>query len=151
MSPHKFFKAPLKSHRVEGTGKPDATATAAMEITNALGLCMFLSLVTPLRTQNEYVEAVTGFPFGEEEAYNAGLRVYAIRQAFNTREGIKLTDMDIADRAIGKPPLEEGPLAGVEIDGDKLIQNFVETLDMDPITGELSKEMQEKIGLKDWK
>ena len=120
-----------------------------MEITNAAGLCMFLSLVSPLEIQNEYVEAVTGIPFGAEEAYKAGIRVYAIRQAFNVREGIRLTDMDMSDRAIGKPPLKEGPLAGIEVDRDKLIDNFLKTLDMDPVTGEFSQTMQEKIGLKD--
>ena len=136
-------------YNYEGTGEADAKATSAMEITNAAGLCMFLSLVSPLEIQNEYVEAVTGIPFGAEEAYKAGIRVYAIRQAFNVREGIRLTDMDMSDRAIGKPPLKEGPLAGIEVDRDKLIDNFLKTLDMDPVTGEFSQTMQEKIGLKD--
>jgi aldehyde:ferredoxin oxidoreductase len=135
----------------ENTGVPDVKATSAMEITNVAGLCMFLGLVSPLDVQNEYMEAVTGMPFDEEAAHKAGLRVYAMRQAFNTREGILLSDMTLPERSIGHPPLKEGPLAGIQIDRDKLLRNFLEELEMDPVTGEMSASMQEKIGLKDWK
>ncbi len=144
-----LFGGGEEKYNYEGTGEADAHATAAMELTNAAGLCMFLSLVSPLEIQNDYLEAVTGMPFGPEEAYHAGLRVYAIRQDFNVREGIRLADMDISDRAIGKPALEAGPLAGITVDGKKLNENFLKTLDMDPVTGEFSKTMRERIGLGD--
>jgi aldehyde:ferredoxin oxidoreductase len=138
-----------EKYEYEGTGEPDARATAEMELNNAAGLCLFLSLVHPLSIQNEYLEAVTGMPFNDQEAYHAGLRVYGMRQAFNTREGIRLTDMDLSPRAIGEPPLQSGPLAGITVDRDKLLKNFLETLEMDPVTGEFSAAMKDKIGLKD--
>jgi aldehyde:ferredoxin oxidoreductase len=95
---------------------------------------------------DDYVEAITGMDFKGEKSKTTGLRIYTMRHAFNLREGITPKDMFITQRAMGKPPLTEGPLKDVEIDNLLLGQNFFNELDWDQETGIPSIDFLKKIG-----
>jgi len=112
-----------------------------------LGFCLFSRFGTPPGGMiDDYVEAITGMDFKGEKSKTTGLRIYTMRHAFNLREGITPKDMFITQRAVGKPPLTEGPLKDVEIDNLLLGQNFFNELDWDPETGVPSLEFLKKIG-----
>jgi aldehyde:ferredoxin oxidoreductase len=131
----------------EGTGDQDVELTAAREVLNCAGFCMFSRFGTPVEGMiDEYVEAITGLDFKGERSTNTGLRIYTMRHAFNLREGITPKDMFITQRAVGKPPLSEGPLKDVEIDNILLGENFFKELGWDPQTGIPSLEALKKLG-----
>lgn len=131
----------------EGTGDQDVDLTAAREILNVAGFCLFSRFGTPPGgIIDDYIEAITGMEFKGERSQTTGLRIYTMRHAFNLREGIAPKDMFITQRAVGKPPLTEGPLKDVEIDNILLGQNFFKELDWDPESGIPSIDFLKKIG-----
>lgn len=135
----------------KGTGKEDVELTSKREIMNVAGFCMFSRFGTPPEGMvDDYVEAIGGFDFDADESFKAGLRIYALRHAFNLREGILPKNMTITRRALGKPPLEAGPLEGIEIDGDLLARNFFEELGWDFETGIPSEDFFKMAGGLDW-
>ncbi|MBW8383020.1 MAG: aldehyde ferredoxin oxidoreductase C-terminal domain-containing protein, partial [Youngiibacter sp.] len=95
----------------------------------------------------EYLEAITGNSFKSQDQMATGLRILDLRHSFNLREGKRLSDMTITDRAVGKPPQTAGPLAGVDIDVDRLSANFFAFAGWDPVTGIPSKRSYENLGL----
>ncbi|QSX09117.1 aldehyde ferredoxin oxidoreductase family protein [Alkalibacter rhizosphaerae] len=129
------------------TGFLDTRMTSSTEITNSGGFCLFMSVAGDPATQNEYLEAIFGKPFGPEIADETGLRILNLRQAFNIREGILRKDMSIPSRSVGKPPLTAGPLEGVTVDNERLGENFFEHVGWDKETGKPSKEVLEQLGL----
>ena len=93
--------------------------------------------------------AVTGWEFDMAECLLAGERIEVMRHAFNLREGHNPLDTRIAGRAMGHPPLEEGPMAGVTVDVDKLRSAYLETMDWDPSTAAPSRKRLEALDLAD--
>lgn len=135
-----------ENYNYDETGEFDFQLTANTEIMNASSLCYFNSLCSPPETQNEFISAITGMEFNDEIALKTGHRIYMMRHAFNIREGIKPSDMEISKRAIGDPPLEEGPLKGYSIDVDLLARNFFEVAGIDFNTGKPYRETLEDLG-----
>lgn len=134
-------------YEYEGTGDQDVELTSAREILNVAGFCLFSRFGNPPEGMiDDYVEAITGMEFKGENSKKTGLRIYALRHAFNLREGITPKDMFITQRAVGKPPLTEGPLKDVEVDNKLLGENFFKELDWDPETGIPSIEFLRNIG-----
>jgi len=142
--------APEVKYNFNDTGKADAAATSEKEVMNCAGLCMFGSNWWPEGIENEYVAAILGIPFTKEIGYKTGLRILALRQAFNLREGIKPSDMTMSERALGKPPLKSGPTGGITIDGEKLAKNFFDVVGWDMKTGKPSLETLRSLGELDF-
>jgi aldehyde:ferredoxin oxidoreductase len=69
-----------------------------------------------------------------------------MRCAFNIREGFRRRDYKLSDRIAGRPPLKDGPLAGVTVDNERLGDNFFEALGWDKAEGIPTREWLEKIG-----
>lgn len=133
-------------YNYEGTGEDDAVQTALMEVLNSAGFCMFLLYSGAAGVQFPLLEAVTGEARNTDELIRTGKRIYALRHLFNLREGITPADMKLSQRAIGHPPLEGGPLEGVRIDNETLVNNFYEAMGMDPVTGAVSDRLKEELG-----
>jgi aldehyde:ferredoxin oxidoreductase len=139
------FGSPEVKYVYEDTGAPDKAGVINAEFDNLSGFCHFAFLMH--RTAKfRYLDAVTGHKYTEEEINNLGLRSFAMRCAFNIREGILRKDYKISDRNVGKPPLPSGPLAGVTVDNEKLADNFFEAMEWDVETGTPTKEFLEKVG-----
>lgn len=138
MGPEKYFP--------EDTGFFENVLVSGQELQNALGLCMF-ALFTGVQTMNYTMyEAVTGWPFKAIDQLRAGMRILNMRHAFNLREGIKPADCNIPARAIGASPLEEGPLAGAQVNAKRLGENFYNWIGWDLDTGKPSRRMLELFG-----
>jgi aldehyde:ferredoxin oxidoreductase len=110
---------------------------------------MFHGHVFPNGSIPALLAAVTGLERSQEELDVIGERIANLRQAFNVREGIKPADHRLTGRAVGDPPLEEGPTAGVRVDADTLMKEFLEAMDWDVETGKPSREKLEELGLDD--
>ena len=61
------------------------------------------------------------------------MRIAAICQAFNLREGLLPKDFKLQGRPIGEPPLRKGPKAKVNIDVDTLRREYYKAIDWDRI------------------
>jgi aldehyde:ferredoxin oxidoreductase len=72
-----------------------------------------------------------------------------MRQAFNIREGLNPLKFELPDRVLGKPPLKAGPLAGVTVDEDTMIKEYLTAMDWDLETAKPSKKKLLELGLTD--
>jgi len=135
-----------EKYNPEDTGFYETVLVSGTEMQNCLGLCMF-SMFTGVMTMNyTMLEAVTGKPFKAVDQLRAGMRILNMRHAFNLREGIKPSDATIPARAIGQPPLTEGPLAGAQVNAKRIGENFFHWMGWDLETGKPSKRMLELFG-----
>jgi aldehyde:ferredoxin oxidoreductase len=138
---------PEVKQNYEDTGSRDVAGVIEQEIINAGGFCSFHFFALPPGIHKKYLRAITGFDFEDEEILNkTGLRSFTIRHAFNLREGLRRKDWDISQRMVGKPPLKEGPNAGVTVDNEKLADNFFHALDWNVEDAVPTKEALERIG-----
>jgi aldehyde:ferredoxin oxidoreductase len=78
-----------------------------------------------------------------------GERISNLRQAFNIREGLNALESKLPDRVLGKPPLKEGPVAGVTVDEDTMIKEYLTVMDWDLKTAKPSKKKLLELGLED--
>ncbi|WP_258361143.1 aldehyde ferredoxin oxidoreductase family protein [Moorella sulfitireducens (nom. illeg.)] len=127
-------------------GKVDVAMASNFEILSSAGLCQFSMFAFPKGAIKELLEAVTGEGFSEEELFTAGVRIFTMRHSFNVREGLKRADYTISPRVTGKPPLPQGPTAGVTVDNEKLGNEFYATLGWDINTGIPGKDTLERLG-----
>jgi aldehyde:ferredoxin oxidoreductase len=130
------------------TGYLDVKLTAGTEVTNSGGFCMFGGMAAMEGELNQLIGAITGEAFLPQTADEVGMRIFIMRHMFNVREGITPKTMNLPDRAGGHPPLEEGPLAGVEVDNQRLGQNFFAFFGIDPETGIPSKGTLKRLGME---
>jgi aldehyde:ferredoxin oxidoreductase len=82
-----------------GTGPEDTNAIMNTEIMNASGACAFgFGYGNPNNAFFRMINAVTGFNYSQEQLILLGMRMFAIRQAFNLREGLTRKDVNISER-----------------------------------------------------
>ena len=74
-------------------------------------------------------------------------RIAALRMAFNIREGVRNVDFPVPGRLIGSPPLESGPLAGVTVDLDTQVREYLEAMGWDTQTGAPTEATLRRLGL----
>ncbi|MBW2000377.1 MAG: aldehyde ferredoxin oxidoreductase family protein [Deltaproteobacteria bacterium] len=114
---------------------------------NAAGICLFAGIDG--EGLSGFLTAVTGHTYTVETVYEVGERVSNIRQAFNSREGINPLERYVPGRVIGRPPQTEGPLAGITVDLETRLSNYLRAMDWDPLTARPSKQKLEQLGLHD--
>jgi aldehyde:ferredoxin oxidoreductase len=120
-----------------------------INVTNALGLCMF-SLLMRVPNFVELTHAVTGWELTPHEMMATGERIATLRHLFNLREGIcNPRDFRLPGRAMGSPPLEDGPTEGVTLDMETMVQSYVDFMDWDHQTGVPSHNKLAQLGLDD--
>ena len=127
-------------------GEADVAGTVDRELSACGGFCGFTAFGLPPDMQRKFLNASTGFDYTPEELFQAGKRVWFMRQAFNIREG-KLRDYwYLDDRLQGKPPLEEGPLTGVTIDVETMGDAFFKVMGVNLENGVPFRETYEEVG-----
>jgi aldehyde:ferredoxin oxidoreductase len=133
----------------QGRGKFIRVTTAMAHIFNCVGTCLFAYLSMEMDMLIEQLSAITGREWTFDELVETGERIENVRQAFNWKHGIHPLEVEISDRAIGRPPLESGPTAGVTADVEKLTAEYFEDMGWDPATGRPSLERLQKLGIED--
>jgi len=114
------------------------------------GTCLFVNSAFP-DTDGiaNFMVPVTGWEFTTDDLVVTGERIENMRQAFNLREGIDLTQFKLAGRLLGKPPFKVGPNAGVTVDDKTMIQDYFKEMQWDPETGKPGKKRMAELGLGD--
>jgi aldehyde:ferredoxin oxidoreductase len=137
---------PEVKYNFENTGEKDAAGLLEWEFINCSGVCGFGNFLLAPMIAIKMVEAITGTHYTEEQLTQFAYRSFTLRHAFNLREGYRRRDFKISGRAVGKPPLEAGPLTGVTVDNEKLGDNFYDYLGWDIETAVPPKDFLEKLG-----
>lgn len=115
-------------------------------VVNATGMCLFGGM-GPFLIQ--YMQAVTGINWTQEELNKCGERILNIRHCFNLREGINELKWQVHPRIIGDPPQKEGPLANVRADIEAQDYWCLGALDWDRVSLKPSKAKLMSLGLKE--
>ncbi len=137
---------PEEKYVFDGTGEKDLACITGTEFDNAAGYCMFKYYGVWGDMGYKIYNAVTGFNMTQEDYDNFGKRSFAVRFAFNIREGIKKEDYTISPRLIGQPPMKKGNTAGRTIDVEKLGDNLFKTLNWNVDTITPTREFIDSVG-----
>lgn len=132
-----------------GRGEWAAKMHNIMHIVDSAGLCLLTYLTLEFQSMPDFMKAIIGWEYNLDDLTNIGERISNMRQAFNIREGLNPLDFKLPDRVIGKPPLKAGPLAGITVDVDTQIKDFLVAHDWDINTAKPSKNKLLELGLKD--
>ena len=118
---------------------------------NAAGLCLMGYLdETYTKTLADYISASTGWERSWEDLTVCVERIVAMRQAFNSREGINnRRDWPVHPRIQGIPAQTDGPLKDITIDMDKQVEFHMKDLGWDPETCKPTKAKLLELGLDD--
>jgi len=120
-------------------------------VVSASGLCLHSDTLIPepFRYVVDYMNAVIGRGYSVEELLKCGERIANIRHLFTLREGINPRELMVPGRIIGRPPFQDGPLAGVSSDIEGQISENLAALDWDPVTTKPSRKKLLELGMDD--
>lgn len=125
-----------------------AAVTAWRNVLNAAGLCHFGAITMGRQYVPDFLSAVTGWEIDMAECLHTGERIEVIRHLFGLREGYNPLHTDVAARAMGRPPLESGPRAGVVVEIEDLKKAYLEQMAWDPSTAMPSPARLVTLGLE---
>lgn len=133
-----------------GRGEAQRISSNFHHVMNSAGMCLFMYISLPdAKAVTEFISAVTGWDVTMDELIKTGERITNIRHAFNIREGLNPLEFKVPDRLLGRPPQKEGPLAGVTVDEDTMIKEYLAAMDWDTKTTKPSKKKLLELGLED--
>ncbi len=133
------------------TGRGEAQKVNVMfnHAVEGFGLCLFVLASYPhVEALLDFLKAATGWDMTVEEILKAGERIGTLRHLFNLREGFNPLTYRVSGRLTGKPPMKQGPLAGITIDEETVNREFLEAMDWDRETTRPSRQKLEYLGLE---
>ena len=133
-----------------GKGKVLKSLSSFGHAMNCSGICLFGYLSTGHEFFGEFLEAVTGVQYQTNDLLRLGERISNLRQLFNLQEGINLAEEKIPDRAVGIPPLPEGPTRGITVDMEALVHEYFREMGWDLATGLPNESKIEELGLHEF-
>ncbi len=145
--PPDLVEQPQPLDHYPGKGKVHMTIHNYFHVAQTAGMCMFAALTLPPAALTDSLTCVTGHRFTLDGVLTRGARIAALRTAFNLREGVRNIELELPDRAIGRPPLESGPTAGRTVDVDAQVRDYLEAMGWDPVTGVPTEQTLRKLGL----
>ena len=137
----------IDKYTYSGKGEIHARVSNNFHTASSAGMCMFAWSCLKVECLTDSLSYTTGKTYTLDDTIEMGARTAALRIAFNLREGIRNVDIPMHGRLIGNPPLESGPLAGVQIDIDTQVKDYLEAMGWDAETGVPTKETLEGLGL----
>jgi aldehyde:ferredoxin oxidoreductase len=130
-----------------GKGPMSATASSYLQAGASAGLCLMPLMFFGNFPFVDFLNAVTGWDLSVGDVLTAGARIQTLRQSFNVREGIQPADIKLPERMAGRPPQQEGPVAGVTLDVDNLAREYRQAMGWNPDSGRPDEAELEKLGL----
>jgi aldehyde:ferredoxin oxidoreductase len=130
-----------------GKGPMSATASSYLQAGASAGLCLMPLMFFGNFPFVDFFNAVTGWDLSVADVLTTGARIQTLRQSFNVREGIQPSDVKLPERMTGRPPQEQGPVAGVTLDVDNLAREYRQAMGWDPNRGQPDGATLEKFGL----
>jgi aldehyde:ferredoxin oxidoreductase len=137
----------MDKYNPEGKGKYQAIMSGWQHLMNTSGVCIFAADGLNFRWM-ELMKAITGWDLNVENLKQTGQRIGTMLHLFNLREGFKLSDFTMPERARGNPPLAAGPTAGVTLEFEGLKHQYFEAMGFDFETGQFRKERLAELGLE---
>lgn len=134
-------------YNYSGKGNVHRVVSAHHHVSSAAGMCMFAWCNLQADCLTDSLTCTTGKQYTLDDVQKMGDRIAALRMAFNVREGVRNIDLNVPARMIGSPPLQGGPLAGVTVDIDLQIKEYLQAMGWDTQTGAPTKETLESLGL----
>ena len=95
----------------------------------------------------ESIKTVTGWDYTLDDCVKIGERIGTLRHMFNLREGLNPLKFFVTPRALGRPPLGEGPIAGMTANEDGRLREYLYVMDWDPETAMPSDKKLQELGL----
>jgi len=129
------------------TGELQKQTTNMVHIVNSSGICIFGYLSYPVQYIPDFLTAITGWEYNFDTCLKVGERVANMRHLFNLREGLNPLKYHFNQRALGRPPLKEGPVANVTIDDETMIKDYLKAMDWDLTTTRPSAGKLQELGL----
>ncbi len=130
-------------------GKQVKSLECLMHVVQCAGLCCFGYLSSSVRHLPKMISAVTGWPLTLGDLLILGERIANMRQAFNIREGLDPLTFKFPARALGMPPLEEGPTKDRTVELNRLSQEYLRAMGWDLESAKPSKKTLLRLGLDD--
>ncbi len=139
----------VEKYVYEGKGELAASVQDLLHAFYCTGVCMFAVQRINVNAWPEFLTAVTGKEYDLESLRRIGARVAALRQAFNIREGVEISKIQLTGRALGDPPLDGGPLEGITLDMPTMVKGYYTARGWDPRTGYPTAQALRALGLED--
>jgi aldehyde:ferredoxin oxidoreductase len=139
----------LDKYNPEGKGKYQAIMSGWQHLMNCSGVCIFAADGLNFRWI-ELMTAITGWDLNVENLKKTGQRIGTMLHLFNLREGFKLSDFTIPERARGNPPLSAGPTKGVTLEFEGLKHQYFEAMGFDFESGKFRKERLAELDLQEF-
>jgi aldehyde:ferredoxin oxidoreductase len=118
------------------------------QLYNGAGICLFGALLGAHRVPVfEWLNAAAGWNRHPEEYMEVGRRIQTLKQLFNIKHGIEPISLKIHPRAVGAPPLTEGPNRGRSFDLEKMMKDYWEEIGWDRETGKPTMKTIEELEL----
>lgn len=130
-----------------GKGPMSATASSYLQVGASAGVCLMPMMFFGNYPLIDFFNAVTGWDLDIDRALTTGARIQTLRQSFNIREGLRPSDVKLPERMLGRPPHEDGPVAGVTLDVDNLAREYRRAMGWDPESGKPEARTLDKLGL----
>jgi aldehyde:ferredoxin oxidoreductase len=128
-------------------GEIHRKATALFHVMSSTGTCLFAYTSHPSAYIPEFLTAITGRDHDFDTCVTIGERIENVRHLFSLREGINPRDIHFNARALGKPPLTVGATAGITINEELMIADYLRAMDWDPETTMPSDRKLHELGL----
>ena len=128
-----------------------AAGMALNNVINAAGLCSFLFWggIPDETVVLDFINAVTGWEMSMQEILQAGERIENMRLLFGLREGYSPVSTRVVPRAMGYPPLQNGPTVGVSLDLSDLRSEYLRLMNWDAETGQPDPARLAELGMSD--
>ena len=95
----------------------------------------------------EMLNAATGWEYTGDQYMEVGKRIQTMRQLFNAKHHVPITEWALPDRMAGKPPLKEGPLKGKTLQNEEMVRLHWKAFGWDEETGIPTEETIEQLGI----
>ncbi len=146
-APPGLVTEPVDRYNPKGKGRLHRLVSNHYHTATSSGMCMFAWVCLPPEAVPEMLSCVTGHPYTVDDAERIGARIATLRIAFNLRDNVRNVDIPIPPRILGSPPLPDGPLAGVTVDVDTQVREYLEAMGWDTETGVPKRETLRDLGL----
>jgi len=121
--PNLDLGAKVEKYDIKGKGLLAAKAHNYQHAFYSMGLCLQAILRTDVNAWVELTNAVCGTSFQIEDFEKIGARIAALRQSFNIREGVEVSNIPLSKRSWAEP-LPGGPLEGVVLELDTMVNDY---------------------------
>ncbi len=134
-------------HDYRGKAPIHRTMASFNHVINSAGVCLFSTMTMNANSVPEFLGAVTGWDYNLDSVIEAGDKIATMRVAYNARDGHNVAHWKLPRRALVGP--SEGPLAGVEVDNETQVREYMELMGWDYRTGKPTRERLLQYGLED--